>query len=256
MMKLLKYELRRTWRIGVTLLVGILLGSLGLVLNPFNPGGILGPIYMFLCGLVLMVSPIALFIYCIISFNQEFVGGQGYLLMTLPIKAKDFIWAKFTSQLIWNTLSGIILLIGIPLIVKHYTVGQVSLGFIGTPYVIQSALSGISSYVLTIFIIYFSIVVLSTRPRNSHITFVKIILAVIITNIINLIVGVISVLAVGIPFAIKEGISMELSYLMEFSQHMQNNIVGLNLTNIIINILITGIFYVLTKYMIENKVQL
>lgn len=256
MIKLLKYELKQTWRMGITLLGGTLLGCLGLMLNPYSPPSVMFSLHMALFIIVIIGSSLALFLYCIISFNQEFTGGQGYLMMTLPIKARDFIWAKFTGQLIWNMLSAVILIANLPLIIKRYTAENISISTIGMPNSSQIFSNGLTSYSLAVFIIYFSIVVLSMHPRNNHITFIKVILAMVLTNIVNILVGGVSMLLVAIPFAIKHGFSMKIPDITRLSGYMQNNVQGLNIVNIIINILVAGIFYLMTKNIIDNKVQL
>ena len=208
---------------------------------------------MLFCGLIIVGAPIALFIYCMASFNREFTEGEGYLIMTLPISSKDFILSKFTGQLIWNILSVGIVMITFPMIFNRY---KSYMDIIYSQQAIHNILNGITSYVLTVFIIYFSIAILSTQPRNSRMTFAKIILAMVATNIVRMFVGIISVLIVGIPFAIKEGIYIDMTYLMEFANHMQTHIKDLNTVSLIINILLAGIFYLLTKHIIEKKVQL
>ncbi len=256
MIKLLKYELKQTWRMGCTLLGGTLLGCLGLMISPFRNYSAFAGLYILIFTLIIIGAPLALVIYCIISFNQEFVGGQGYLMMTLPIKARDLIWAKFMGQLIWNTLTGIILLISIPIIINTYTGEGIIIGMIGGPDFAQSFLNGFSTYVLTMFIIYFSIVVLSMRPRSNHITFMKIILAMVMTNVMTLLSGGLSMLLVAIPLAVKQGFPGSMPDIIKFFEYMQGNMQGLNMVNIVINSLLATIFYLLTKNIIEKRVQL
>ncbi len=256
MIKLFKYEFKQTWRMGVTLLSSTLLGSLGLILNPFSLSSVFSALYITLFVLIVVGSPIALLIYCITSFNQEFAGGQGYLMMTLPIKAKDFIWAKFIVQLLWNMLAVIIVISSLPIIIYRYSGATISMSIIGEANFGQIIANGLSSYSLTIFIIYFSIAVLSIRPRNSHITFMKIALAIVITNVINLLISAISVLLVASPLVLKQGIPMNMYDVIRFSDYLESNMQGLNMVTLTMNLFVAGIFYLLTKNMIENKVQI
>lgn len=253
MIKLLKYELKQTWRMGITLVFSTLLGCMGLVLNPLNALSATGQLYIVLFTIVTIGSPFTLFIYNMVSFNQEFTRPQGYLMMTLPIKARDFILAKFTNQAIWNTLCFLIIAAVTPLIISRYAV----LGLIQSQLnIIESIvffLNGFIFHSLGALIIYFSVVLLSMEPKNNNRHFVKVILGLVLMNITSLLTNVFSVL---IPFVIKGGFPTKGSVIIQLSEYMKINIQEFNVYNMIINVIMLTIFYTMTKKIIETRVQL
>lgn len=250
MLKILKYELKQTWKMCTSLIGFILIGCMGLLLNPFNKNPVIFPLYMILCGLIIMGSAIYLFFYCMESFNREFARPQGYLMMTLPIKARDLIWAKFINQAMWNMLGALIIMGTWSLLVKHYLPLQIMSKEMGQELFMQGMINSVASYALTVFIVYFSIAFLSKQPRDNQYNFIKVIVATILNYLTS---GIMITVSVLIPYGFEYGIPTSFKQL---SIYIENNIGNINLLNAIITIIIAGIFYLITEYIINHKVQL
>ncbi|HHX59706.1 MAG TPA: hypothetical protein GX707_03050 [Epulopiscium sp.] len=253
MLKLLKYELKQTWKMCTTLIGFTLIGCIGLLLNPFNEHSVIFPLYILLCGLIIAGSMLFIFFYCMESFNRDFTRPQGYLTMTLPIKARNFIWAKFINQGIWNTI-GVFIIMGTSswLIKDHIGLQSMGKGM-DQGIFIQSMINGIASYILTVFIVYFSIVLLSKEPRDNQCNFIKVILAIILSYVTNIITALSSVF---IPYSFKYGIPISLKHIEQLAIYVEQNIGNINLINVMISLIIAGIFYFMIEYIIDNKVQL
>ena len=253
MIKLLKYEFKQTWKMCTTLIMFTFLGCMGLIFSPIKEQSILFPLYIILCFLIIGGSSIFVFIYCVGSFNQEFTQPQGYLTMTLPIKARDFIGAKFLNQGIWNGLLALIVTNSFSLFFKKYLSLQAWTVMTNQGIFFQSILSGIASYILTIFIIYFSIALLSKEPSDRHYNFIKLITAIILSYSINIITGLISIF---IPYGIKYNLPTNLEHLEQLAYFMQRNIESINGVNVTMTLIIAVIFYFMTASLIDKKVQL
>ena len=123
--KLIKYEFKSTSRLmwflyGALIVVGALLGFMfnvrgedydaGLMVRPFLTGDNSAFQIMFasLLGIyVLMIQ--AIFIMTIIMiitrFNKNLLGGEGYLMHTLPVKTHDLILSKGIVAMIWGVIA-------------------------------------------------------------------------------------------------------------------------------------------------------
>jgi len=253
MIKLLKYEFKQTWKMCTTLMIFTLVGCIGLILGPIKEQSIIFPLYMILCFLIIGGSSIFLFIYCVGSFNQEFTQPQGYLMMTLPIKARDLVGAKFINQGMWNGLLALLITSAFSLFFKKYLSLEVMTEMMNQSIFIQSILNSIASYVLTVFIIYFSIALLSKEPRDRHYNFIKLIVAMILSHSINIILGLISIF---LPYGLKHGVPTSLEHLEQLGYYVQSNIGSINRVNVTMTLIVAVIFYFMTTSLIDKKVQI
>lgn len=253
MMKLLKYEIKQTWKMCTTLAGITLLACMAMIFSPFKTYSVMFPLYIILCVLVVVVSSVFLFFYCMGSFNQEFTRPQGYLIMTLPIKARDFIWAKFINQGIWGLLTALIMSGTARVLFKEQLSQELMEQGMGLTIIGRSMLNSIASYILAVFVIYFSIAILSKQPSDNHNNFVKIIISIILSYSIGIIIGLVSIF---IPYSFKNGIPGNLEDIERLSYYVQENIGRINATKIIITLMVAAIFYFATESLIDNKVQL
>lgn len=253
MIKLLKYEFKQTWRMCLTLLSITLLSCIALMINPFNIFSVKYYLYIGVCLIVVIGASLSLFIYCMVSFNQEFVRPQGYLIMTLPIKVRDFIWAKFIAQGIWNGLCALVVLLCIPPILNRYINIGAHYNLVVMPTYVELIANGISTYILNVLVIYFSIVILSMQPRHNYYIFIKIILSATLVNVMGLFTGVISML---VPYAFKNGFPKQLADISKMLNYIENNMQNIYQINTVINIIVACIFYLGIKWIIEKKVQI
>jgi len=123
--KLVKYEFKSTTRIMWFLFAGIvvvaaLLGILirvGIGDNPYDDFNIspdknlvlsilitaLGLIYVLLLNAVAIVTTVMI----VLRFYRSLLGGEGYLMHTLPVKTSNLIWSKFIVAVVWMLIAGI-----------------------------------------------------------------------------------------------------------------------------------------------------
>lgn len=256
MLKLLKYEIKQTWKMCATFQVIILLGCLGLIFNPFNKFFMASFFYTTLLSLVVVGISIALFVYCIGSFDQEFTQPQGYLTMTLPIKTRDFIGAKFINHLFWYLIWIHIMMFSGYYATKIYgTINLVELyiGNIAVSNLFKLYINGISSYILGILIGYFSIVIFSTQTRNNSQTLKKVILFIGLSYIVGTLINILSFM---IPYAMEYGIPNQVGNMVHLRNYIQTNAYSLGPINTVMKLFAACLFYIGTKQIIEKRVQL
>lgn len=256
MLTLLKYEIKQTWKMCVTFLVVTLLGCLGIIFNPFNKFFIASFFYTTLLVFLVIGVSIALFFYCIGSFDQEFTQPQGYLTMTLPIKTRDLIGAKFINQLFWNLICVHIIIISVHYGVSLY--GYIDLlhfqgDSIGLSNIFHLYVNGISSYVFMVLVGYFSIVTFSTQTRNNSQTLKKVILSIGLCYIVGTMINVLSFI---IPYAMEYSISSQACNIIDIKRYIHDNAYHLKTANTIMKLIASYLFYVATKRTIEKKVQI
>ena len=102
-------------------------------------------------------------------------------------------------------------------------------------------------------IVYFSIVLLSKEPRDNQCNVIKVILAIILSYVTNIITAFISIF---IPYSFKYGIAINLKHIDQLGNYVQRNISSINIINVMITIIIAGVFYFMIESIIDNKVQL
>jgi len=119
--KLLKYELKATSRIFLPMYGLLLLFSIAMLIMFKNTSGNFGTTPMaiigFLIGLGYTVLVTAIFVMTIVisiqRFNHNLLGHEGYLSFTLPATIAQHIWAKLLISCLWVILSCIALVISI-----------------------------------------------------------------------------------------------------------------------------------------------
>jgi hypothetical protein len=110
--KLLKYELKETWRLMAVSYLAIIacaLVSRLALLIPGTLGSIIQTIFQSLYGILFVVVPILLLVMIVKRFYDNLLGSQGYLTMTLPVHPAEHIGAKLLSTIIWIFTTAIVL---------------------------------------------------------------------------------------------------------------------------------------------------
>ena len=124
--KLLKYELKATGRVllpiyGVLIILATL-NRISLELDKVNNENVLGDVFQTICMLAYIFTIAAVSIGTLIIIIQRFyknlLGDEGYLMNTLPVKAWHNITSKLITGMIWTFLSGIIGVISILIMSK------------------------------------------------------------------------------------------------------------------------------------------
>lgn len=112
--KLIKYDIKSTWRDFTGIYLAIILGVIliPLIFNNINNGIIqlaAGFIAFGICIAVIVVTVISLFKI----FNVNVFSREGYLTMTLPVNATQIVTSKLLVSTMWILLTGIVSCIGI-----------------------------------------------------------------------------------------------------------------------------------------------
>ena len=123
--KLMKYEFKATARLFIPMyLILLVLSSVNRVLlelsgystnfTLFPAGSTLQNIFEMLAGTTTMIYVLAIFavlfltfIIFVYRFYKNLLGDEGYLMMTLPVKPSQHLWAKLHTSLIWTICSAL-----------------------------------------------------------------------------------------------------------------------------------------------------
>lgn len=112
--KLMKYDIRSTWRDFAGIYMAILLGVIivPLLLNYTNI-----PIANKLAGIIVASIIIGTIVVTIINlfhiFLKNVYSKQGYLTMTLPVTSGQLVFSKLVVSTMWIVLTGIVSVIGL-----------------------------------------------------------------------------------------------------------------------------------------------
>ena len=131
--KLIKYDIRSTWRDFTGIFLAILLG---VILVPMAMKNFSNELVQLTAGLVAFAIVIAVIAITIINlfkiYNTNVFSKEGYLTMTLPVKASQILASKLLVSSMWITLTGIVSIIGMiifTLIITPMGLNQLWIGF-------------------------------------------------------------------------------------------------------------------------------
>ena len=131
--KLIKYDIRSTWRDFAGIFLAILLG---VILVPMAMKNFSNELVQLTAGLVAFAIVIAVIAITIINlfkiYNTNVFSKEGYLTMTLPVKASQILTSKLLVSSMWITLTGIVSIIGMiifTLIITPMGLDQLWIGF-------------------------------------------------------------------------------------------------------------------------------
>lgn len=131
--KLIKYDIRSTWRDFTGIFLAILLG---VILVPMAMKNFSNELVQLTAGLVAFAIVIAVIAITIINlfkiYNTNVFSKEGYLTMTLPVKASQILTSKLLVSSMWITLTGIVSIIGMiifTLIITPMGLDQLWIGF-------------------------------------------------------------------------------------------------------------------------------
>ncbi len=108
----IKYEIKGSYKfiLGVLALVLILTTGIYTYANNTNGGSALGGSFIGLSVLVIFGTLLATFIYIVGSFRKELYEDRGYLTFTLPLTGHEILGAKLITATIWFLLLGIVII--------------------------------------------------------------------------------------------------------------------------------------------------
>ena len=120
--KLLKYEFMSTARIFVLCYAGVLAAAVLLRLSGalhYNnsdsfPMADLAAIISSLAYSGMVVSVIVVtFLFILQRFYKNLLGGEGYLMHTLPVTSRQLIFSKLIAAVTWTVLSGVVVVLSV-----------------------------------------------------------------------------------------------------------------------------------------------
>lgn len=131
--KLIKYDIRSTWRDFAAVYLSILLGVLILppLFNRFH-NEIVEVIAGFL-GVGIVIATIVVMIMTLFRiFNTNVFSKEGYLTMTLPATSTEIVVSKLLVSSMWIVLTGLVSAVGICIFVLNMTavpITEITAGF-------------------------------------------------------------------------------------------------------------------------------
>lgn len=278
MKKLLKYELKGTFKFILMVLLTIVLASsvaqVGIYrltkIQVLEANQVSGPVFgAFLIGiafLVIWASFLVSFFYIVNNFNKELLDDRGYLTFTLPLKGREILSSKVISALIsflfltimvilYNVILGSILvkMAGINIFEELL---QIKLPQGVGKFILLSIVFGLISSIGTLITIYFSMtirkVIFKGRKFNA--------MWFIIFLVLN---GAIAVLGVKIMeyfpqfITITETGKFAVESLSIFSNGSQILFPPIfNISNMLLNIVIAIVLFIITSYLLDKKVEI
>jgi hypothetical protein len=167
--KLIKYDIRATWRDFATVYISIFLAVLFLPLlfNNIRNTFINAIAVLLIIGIV--VATIAVMIMTLFKiFNTNIFSKQGYLTMTLPVSSTQVVLSKLLVSSMWIILTGIVSSIGILVFVSGLIPGG---SFIEVTIELGNALkeiiSAIDGSLLTIILVVISMILATIKEISK-----------------------------------------------------------------------------------------
>lgn len=120
--KLLKYEMKETWRlmaISYLAIIACALVSRLTLLIPGGAGNVIQTIFQSLYGILFVAIPILLLVMIVKRFYDNLLGSQGYLTMTLPVHPAEHIGAKLLAGIIWTLATAVVVPASLMIIVRE-----------------------------------------------------------------------------------------------------------------------------------------
>ena len=249
---LLKYDLKSIGRWYIALNAGILISSfaLGLSLRSFesfaqttssSPNHVMQLIPLILAmifGILVAGSWVATVIIIVRRFYQSIFGKEGYLTLTLPVTTHQIILSRLLAAFIWTLCNTLVLIIGVGLLILPMSgVGQF---LIALPHIVS--LLTISKW--EILLVY----LIAATISEILMFYLAITIGQLFTNR-RILMSFVAYFAIAIIGTVLSSI---------IDSHLLKNIVDISYFGYatigeIIDILI---FYFITYYLLENKVDL
>lgn len=278
--KLLKYDFRSLRRFGVPIILALLvttvLGTINMLtlvyniesmaLAPNDPSFLQTVTTMASVGMMAVIfvaiaaAVTGMQVLICVDFYKSLVSDEGYLTFTLPVKAQDILRSKLINASVWSLIIGVASVLAmvimffagiIPLVGWQEFFDAFAWPNIGEEYVVDvimmlvlGLLIAVISFVNTQ-LLYFMAIFFASVIARKH----KVLAAIGCVYGVNMLYGILTSIAMPIIsiFAALLGLRAE------------NPLAVTNLTMLIGCVLLTGLnilFYYLTKYMMEKKLNL
>ena len=64
-----------------------------------------------LIGVAIMASALVTLLLICYHFYRSFLGDEGYLTFTLPVRTSDLIWSKLFTAMFWSLINGVVIVV-------------------------------------------------------------------------------------------------------------------------------------------------
>lgn len=292
MFKLMKYEIKGTYKFMLALIGTVLVASTGIQLYAFNImksfdnrgssniEGMGNAFLVILMVLMIFGAFITAFFYIVGSFRKELYEDRGYLTFSLPLTGKQIVGSKLIIALLWS------IVLGLSAIVYNFILGAVLFGarwtegfkyilnMIPASIVVTIGITGLLSSIMTLLLIYLSMTLSRVSISNKKIGglwfIIFLILNVLTTYIIMKASGIfpyyidVTSFKVMNQSGLEEYLRLNAQYLISVISPGGNGGLILNsggklIVNIgssIVSLLIAVATFLGTGYLIENKIDL
>lgn len=221
MLKLMKYEIKSTYKIFFTIIASFVLLTVLLCMSMNNPNALM----MTILGLACFVIGGSTFcVYFVTLFNRYYknlYGREGYLMLTLPVKGWELVCSKFVIALFWSVVLGI----------------AVGICFLGVSLFIWSGVNHIVKQDYTLFQFYAKVLF-----ENGHWYLVYQIVLCILVGIAQTIARIYFVISVAyLPFIKRAHIPIAL--FLYFVIDVVENFITSNIMRVVFHYYYSGGFY-------------
>ncbi len=260
MLKLMKYEIKGTYRFIMMLILAVVGASTGFQLSALRGTQMMDGFPIFLptiLALIVFGAFITATFYIINSFRKELYEDRGYLTFSLPVTGKQFVGSKLLIALFWP------MVIGLVMIVYNILLGSILFGstffqgikdiFFTLPYTFELTVgvTGILSAALSLLLVYFSITISKVSIKNKKIGGLWFILFLLLS-------GVVSALTIKLAYLFPYFIDMS-TFTIVKGVGIDTNIFGMyghNIASILFSLLVVIITFFFTSYLIDKKVEI
>lgn len=274
MLKLLKYEIKGTYKYisGILALVLILITGLYMYGDQAATGSLGGGLFVGLSVMILFGTTLVTFFYIVGSFRKELYEDRGYLTFTLPLKGIEIVGAKLIVALLWFFLLGIVVALYNLVMMLSFTPFQLQLSdliegittFISIREIILGIIITIFSGVNLLTLIYFSMALGKVTFRNKRIGGLWFVIFLVLSGILAF--GqfkIETLLPFYLDFETFKVMTMDLMNPELYVEYGSNGVearisggVPLNIAGTIYNIAITVALFFGAGYLIEKKIDL
>lgn len=261
--KLLKYDLKNLFKkllpiYIVSLAICSVTDIVLIITDKIHTLDFISGIMIFISVLLIILTPIAAFVYSIVDFNDKLVKDEGYLTHTLPVKKSSIVLSKLISSIITfatSIISSIISLIA--LTISHYDsygtiLNEISDGInyitnsMGALFTTLMILTIISGYIGSLLNIFASISLGQMHNGN------KTLFAVIWYIATYYVMQIITTLITLIPLLFNKDLWTQLE-MDNPPIDTLNLFLGLSL---VLSIIFSIIFYIITNKILDKKLNL
>lgn len=271
--KLMKYEIKGTYKILLGILALVLILITGIYMYSRDSSNFLnfGAIFMTLSVLVLFGTSLATFLYIVSSFKNELYEDRGYLTFTLPLTGNQIVGAKLLVAMFWFFILGLAIFLYNLMMISIFStsefdfselfkaVGQV----VSVKEIIIGVIGGIFSLANFFILIYFSMALGRVTFRNKKIGGLWFVIFLVLSGLLAFIqVQIIELFPYYFDIntfkmgTMEKLYNFEISIGNEVSISSETGIFKLNIASSIYNIIELIALYLGTAYLIEKKIDL